>query len=464
MSEQDQSLLEQQEEQEEETAARPWWGTLLVWLGMVVLIVALIVGGVVLVMYRAVTEEALPDRTVTFAGQTLSAAQWDWQVPVAGFIKRSFSGTNPEADGAVLADVQVSDPQLTLPKGMDAKITLTGADGSVLFEGGGEQFASYRFAADGDYTLAITVTQPAAQVGQGVTGEDVYRVFFTMNAEPQVELSGESVVQGGVLGIRVTGVLGDVPPSLTTDLGEAVFIKYNGAWLAYLGVPGDCPGGEYVLHIRSGEYELTPTVRVYGREVRELDTYTADGTAAAPYIGAVPAALDEVMDIVDPDVYWAQDGFVQPVQGTLVRDYDVYEYTDRVQADPALMATYPVELQAVLQAQIDAANALITPRHSVNVTFSTPAGSAVRSPAAGRVVFAGTLGATGRTLVIEHGGGLKSLFYLLGSIKVSEGDYVTQGQTVATTQGHVVCDMRLGGAALDPWSVWRNVNPGVLFQ
>nr|WP_243424136.1 M23 family metallopeptidase [Gemmiger formicilis] len=128
------------------------------------------------------------------------------------------------------------------------------------------------------------------------------------------------------------------------------------------------------------------------------------------------------------------------------------------------MATYPVELQAVLQAQIDAANALITPRHSVNVTFSTPAGSAVRSPAAGRVVFAGTLGATGRTLVIEHGGGLKSLFYLLGSIKVSEGDYVTQGQTVATTQGHVVCDMRLGGAALDPWSVWRNVNPGVLFQ
>ena len=165
MSEQEQSLLEQQEEQEEETAARPWWGTLLIWLGMVVLIVALIVGGVVLVMYRAVTEEALPDRTVTFAGQTLSAAQWDWQVPVAGFIKRSFSGTNPEADGAVLADVQVSDPQLTLPKGMDAKITLTGADGSVLFEGGGEQFASYRFAADGDYTLAITVTQPAAQVG-----------------------------------------------------------------------------------------------------------------------------------------------------------------------------------------------------------------------------------------------------------------------------------------------------------
>ena len=464
MSEQEQSLLEQQEEQEKETAARPWWGTLLIWLGMVVLIVALIVGGVVLVMYRAVTEEALPDRTVTFAGQTLSAAQWDWQVPVAGFIKRSFSGTNPEADGAVLADVQVSDPQLTLPKGMDAKITLTGADGSVLFEGGGEQFASYRFAADGDYTLAITVTQPAAQVGQGVTGEDMYRVSFTMNAEPQVELSGESVVQGGVLGIRVTGVLGDVPPSLTTDLGEAVFIKYNGAWLAYLGVPGDCPGGEYVLRIRSGEYELAPTVRVYGREVRELDTYTADGTAAAPYIGAVPAALDEVMDIVDPDVYWAQDGFVQPVQGTLVRDYDVYEYTDRVQADPALMAAYPVELQAVLQAQIDAANALITPRHSVNVTFSTPAGSAVRSPAAGRVVFAGTLGATGRTLVIEHGGGLKSLFYLLGSIKVSEGDYVTQGQAVATTQGHVVCDMRLGGAALDPWSVWRNVNPGVLFQ
>lgn len=464
MSEQEQSLLEQQDEEEEEVASRPWWVTLLVWLGMVVLIVALIVGGVVLVMYRSVTMEALPERTAAFDGQTLTPAAWDWQVPVAGFIKREFAGSDPAADGAALAEIQVSDPQLTLPKGMTSQLTLAGADGTVLFEGSGEEFANFRFAADGDYTMELTVTQAAAQVGQSVTGQDVYRFAFTLNAEPQVTLSGESVVQGGVVGIRVTGVLGEVPPSLTTDLGEAVFIKHNGAWLAYLGVPEDCFGGEYILHIRSGEYELTPTVRVYGREVRELDTYTADGSAATPYIGAVPGALRDVMDIVDPDVYWAQDGFVQPVQGTLVRDYDVYEYTDRVQADPLLMATYPIELQVVLQAQIDAANALITPRRSVNVTFATPAGSAVVSPAAGRVVFAGTLGDTGRTLVIEHGAGLKSLFYLLGSIKVSEGDYVTQGQTVATTQGHVVCDMRLGDAALDPWSIWRNVNPGVTFR
>ena len=265
MSEQDQSLLEQQEEEEEEAGGRPWWVTLLVWLGMVVLIVALIVGGVVLVMYRSVTEEALPDRTVTFNGQTLNPARWDWQVPVAGFVKREFQGSDPAADGAALAEIQVSDPQLVLPKGMTSQLTLTAADGAVLFEGTGEQFASFRFAADGDYTMELTVTQPAAEVGQSVVGQDVYRFAFTLNAEPQVALSGESVVQGGVVGIRVTGVLGEVPPSLTTDLGEAVFIKHNGAWLAYLGVPDDCLGGEYILHIRSGDYELAPIVRVYGR-------------------------------------------------------------------------------------------------------------------------------------------------------------------------------------------------------
>lgn len=457
-------LPAEEEAPEEERRGRPWWATLLLWLGMVALIVALIVGGMVWVMYRSVTEEALPDRAAAFAGQTLSPAEWDWQVPVAGVVKRVFAGSDEAADGAALAEVRVSDPALTLPKGMTGELVIRDAEGEVLFEGDGEAYAAFRFASDGAYTAELTVTQAPPEVGQGVTGRDVYRFAFTLNAEPQVALSAESVVQGGVLGIRVTGVLGEAPPSLNTELGEAVFIKRNGAWMAYLGVPHDCPGGEYILHIGAGEYRLEPTVRVYGREVRELETFTADGTAAAPFIAAVPSALDEVMDIVDPDVYWAQDGFVQPVRGTLARDYDVYEYIDRVQADPLLMATYPIELQAVLQAQIDAINEAIVPRHSVNVTFSLPAGSTVVSPAAGRVVFAGTVGSTGRTLVIEHGAGLKSLFYLLGSIKVSEGDYVTQGQTVATSQGHIVCDMRLGGAALDPWSVWRNMNPGLLFE
>lgn len=451
-------------EEAPEERGRPWWATLLLWLGMVALIVALIVGGVIWAMYRSVTEEALPDRTAAFAGQTLSPARWEWQVPVAGVVKRTFAGADEAADGAALAEITVSDPALTLPEGMDAALIIRDETGETLFEGDADGYAAFRFAADGAYTAELTVTQGPPETGQGVTGEDVYRFAFTLNAEPQVALSADSVVQGSVVGIRVTGVLGEAPPSLNTELGEAVFIKHNGAWVAYLGVPHDCPGGEYILHIGAGDYQLEPTVRVYGREVRELDTYTADGTASAPFIAAVPAALADAMDVVDPDVYWAQDGFVQPVRGTLVRDYDVYEYTDRVEADPALMATYPIELQAVLQAQIDAINAAITPRHSVNVTFSLPAGSAVVSPAAGRVVFARTVNSTGRTLVIEHGAGLKSLFYLLGSIQVSEGEYVAQGQTVATSQGHIVCDVRLGGAALDPWSVWRNMNPGLLFQ
>lgn len=434
----------------DEPRRRPWWATLLLWLGMVALIVGVIVAGVVFSMYRAVTPGQLPERAVSFDGQALQPQQYLWRVPVAGPLQKQFelAGGEPQQ----LQPVRTSAPALSVPQGLETALTVQ-AGGSTVFEGDAEAFGRFQFGQDGEYTARLVVSQPPPDFGSGITGSDTYEFSFRLSAEPQLQLSAEKVAQGSVLALRVTGVLGDLAPSLTTDLGEAVFFKHNGAWLAYLGVPHDCIGGDYVLRVSAGDYRLEATVRVYGREIRELDTYTADGTAAIPFIGAVPAGIAATLDICDPAAYWMSKGFIQPVQGSLARDYDVREYTDRI--DDATLALYP-ELQAV--------NDAIRPRRSCNVTFALPPGTQVVSPGDGRVVFAGVINGGGRTLVIEHGSGLKSIFYLLGSLRVSEGDYVLQGDPVATSQGHIICDVRLGDAAIDPWALWRNSSPALKMQ
>ena len=189
----------------------------------------------------------------------------------------------------------------------------------------------------------------------------------------------------------------------------------------------------------SGDNVLEQHVFIYARKLRELDTNTPDGSALAPFVGALPAALEPYMEITDPDIYWT-DEFVQPVKGTLIRDYYVDEYADRI-VDPVLMQLVPDIVKAI--------NDAIKPRLSLNVTFSLPAGSKVVCPADGRVVFAGTVQGGGRTLVIEHGGGLKSIFYLMNGMQVSEGDFVYKEQTVGTTNDHIICEMRLNGTAIN---------------
>jgi len=59
--------------------------------------------------------------------------------------------------------------------------------------------------------------------------------------------------------------------------------------------------------------------------------------------------------------------------------------------------------------------------------FPVPAGNA------GRVVFAGKIGIYGRTVMIDHGFGLKSTYSHLSSIGVQKGEMVTRGQIVGRT-------------------------------
>jgi murein DD-endopeptidase MepM/ murein hydrolase activator NlpD len=94
------------------------------------------------------------------------------------------------------------------------------------------------------------------------------------------------------------------------------------------------------------------------------------------------------------------------------------------------------------------------------VDFSSPAGTPVVAPGGGTVVLAMDLYFTGQTVIIDHGGGLYSLFAHLSSMAVGAGDAVARGDSVGqvgstgrATGPHLHWAVRLNGARVDPLSL-----------
>jgi murein DD-endopeptidase MepM/ murein hydrolase activator NlpD len=94
------------------------------------------------------------------------------------------------------------------------------------------------------------------------------------------------------------------------------------------------------------------------------------------------------------------------------------------------------------------------------VDFRSRRGTAVRAPAAGTVVLANDLFFTGRTIMLDHGEGLFSLFAHLQSSEMKPGDRVSAGDVVGkvgssgrSTGPHLHWSVRLRGDRVDPLSL-----------
>ena len=102
------------------------------------------------------------------------------------------------------------------------------------------------------------------------------------------------------------------------------------------------------------------------------------------------------------------------------------------------------------------------------VDFQAMVGTPVRAPNAGVVVLAEDLYFTGKTVIVDHGGGIVSLFAHFSSLAVDEGMILSGGEllgysgaTGRVTGPHLHWAMRLANANIDPLSLMsalRDVN------
>lgn len=98
-------------------------------------------------------------------------------------------------------------------------------------------------------------------------------------------------------------------------------------------------------------------------------------------------------------------------------------------------------------------------RFHSGVDFGASHGSTIRAADSGRVIFSGWYGGYGQAVIIDHGGGLTTLYAHASELYVSEGQGIQQGQAIAavgstglSTGPHLHFEVRRNGEPVNPMS------------
>ncbi len=416
---------------------------LLITLLVIVLAVPLVLGGFLYFTYGSIDESVVPDTTVTVMGETVSADSYEWHAPVLGglIFKDLYSTSGGKTKDCGTLD-EGAEFTLSAPEGYESVASLLLGD-SAVWTGKAEDIGQYTFLDSGQYTLTLSCEKfPDKGKPYGVFS---YNATFVAVAGPRVEASADGVVQGDVLAVRLYNLPQDVQPTLETELGGGIpFVQSETpgnldelgikTMTAYVPVAYDRAPGDYAVSVRAGdqrwdipctvvEGEFTRqdlTIDVWDPVISEANSwwaYEQFNTTVPPLYG-----------VGDAMCYWS-GAFTRPHDGKINTEFGLFRYTN---GSP------------------DAE------RHA-GIDIDGETGNPVLAPNNGKVLFAQYLLNTGNTLIIDHGGGLKSYFYHMDTLSVAEGAMVQKGDTVGTlgttgysTGPHLHYEVRIGDQAIDP--------------
>ena len=271
-------------------------------------------------------------------------------------------------------------------------------------------------------------------------------LFFSpvLAAEPSVSTAGE-VRPGSVLAVYLDGWTGFPGGSLEFQDGrrvDASSFEVEGTKVILLGVPCTISPGPAVLTL-AGEYDGAPwtverDVMVLEREFRRetiplnerLTGIREDDKEARQ---RQSRELYDILITFHRETAFDPGPYGQPVEGARITswfgDRRTYRYPDGSESRSI---------------------------HS-GVDLAAPVGTAVCSGGSGTVVFSGNRIITGKTVVVEHGPGVYSLYYHLEDAFVEAGEAVYAGQVIGTvgmtglaTGPHLHWEIRVGGVPVDP--------------
>ena len=413
----------------------------------------IIAGGGVAWLYRSATPDMLPEVKVTFDGQELAPTAYKWHVPVVGsFFRRTYAETLNSSPVVLEDAISDASPDIIVtPSDYSTQLTITDADKETVYEGSVTGFRSYLFAENGtfDAKLVVTASDSAAEDRSSVTGTETWQFRFTVSIKPSITLCTPTVQQGSVAAVRVGSTMSRTEPTLTGPLESTGFVRAANGWICYLPIPWNAETGNTELTVTADGYTETLTLSVRAASYSYKD-YSAKSQLMSPYIGAddAPDAVRRLLTTDGGEIQWATGGFVQPFLDSFDTPllYGMTEYVGRSYSERSTNYGYGGRTST---------NVVIKPKKSKDSMIV---------PASGHVLLAEDLGGSyGYTVVIDHGAGLRSIFYGLTALDVEAGDDVKQGQLLGTSGRTVVAELRIGTVPINPLLVWRGQCDGLKY-
>lgn len=424
----------------------------LIFLFCALLLAAFAAGGVGFLTWQSVTESTVPNPKLRVMGQEFDFASSTWHSPVfGGLLYKDFAVARDVANTSIGEMQPGTLITVAPPPGYETSLSLFFGEKEVYTATINQQtaLASQHTMQVGTYHIKAT-SHLAKEQGKAY-GQFGFYLSFTVNAKKQPEpeappqptqpalvAGNTALAQGDVLSFKLLALPMGVVPTVKTPLGMAVCtpLGTEGDWFCAVPIGNTRAVGEYDVQISVSEnlfWNIPVTVKKFEFVEQEL---TIDVTNPVISEANSPAAYQQYRDKIPPlfetfdeEKYW--DGvFIPPAQGRISTDFGTIRYTNGNYEKPSI------------HWGMDIANAEGTP---------------VIAPGAGRVILAEKLLNTGNTLVIEHGGGLKSYYFHMASLTVLEGEMLRQGQEVGTigttgysTGPHLHFEMRIGKEAINP--------------
>lgn len=239
-------------------------------------------------------------------------------------------------------------------------------------------------------------------------------------------------VQGGVAVIALDNE--QLKPKVYYQGNSVLVLREDGKrWIAVVGIPLAVKAGTEKITVQgtSGKYSIDFNVghkayreqRITLKNNRQVNPNKSDQTRITKELNEQIAGYKQFSDRVPSNVF-----FDLPVQGRLSSPFGLRRFFNNQERNP----------------------------HS-GLDLAVPKGTPVKAPADGEIILVGDYFFNGKTVFIDHGQGLISMFCHLSAIDVKVGQQVKRGEVVAkvgatgrATGPHLHWNVSLNNARVDP--------------
>jgi hypothetical protein len=241
-------------------------------------------------------------------------------------------------------------------------------------------------------------------------------------------------VPGGIARVQLPGVAGKTaPPQAFLGTQPVWVVAEAGHWLAIVGIALDTPEGMQTLRVTAGNDEVSVRFKVNAKDYPAQHITLKDGSKVTLSDADEARALKEIELIRQLKAHWraatdTDSDFLRPADGRLASRFGLRRFFNGEPRAP----------------------------HS-GLDFAVARGTSLRAAAGGRILAVGDYFFNGKTVFVDHGNGLLTLYCHLDRIDVGAGDPVIKGQHIGlsgmtgrASGPHVHWGVVLNGVMVDP--------------